>query len=407
MEPFKGINSFSPATGFQKTGKSTLAPTAFSEKVPYYLLPDNCTEEQRLMFSRYLAYCGTATAGKLASWKTWVTTWVCLVTPAFSARLPVSSFRKVEITAQQTARLTLLMGNLQEALDSEDRSQVTIAGTELLAMSEYPLLPKISDEVDLALGNGEWIGKVALCYYALVLFLAGKRLEGEDHSQLSDLRPRALRGKAHIEDPLDFLEGGLRMSDFSHLSINNAWSEMGQLRAIVFTEYAGYDSDDTDMAKDIIWTTMHLLRYSNMAHALITYNFLRAYPWAADVPSLKTSIAIYFASLKKSSEIDQKLFPFIKLIYGDKAGLFPRKEMEPLIACASSVQQETSSTLADFYRDATFNPVVDSFMTEKERRENIRNLGLVKREKELLDYVGDIDDDGTNETPASTPENAQ
>jgi len=386
MDALKNISAFSPTTGFQKSNKAALAPTSFSERVQYYSLAENAAEETRLALSRYLAYCGTSEGGALMAWKTWIVTWACLVTPAFAQRLPSTSYRKVEITAPQSTGLLTTISQLQAALDSEDRAAVDTASQALKALGSFPLLPRINPAADLGLGNGEWIGKVALCYYSLVLFLAGKRIEGDDHSQITDLRPKALRGKAHISDTLDFLEGELRMSDSAHFLINNAWSEMGQLRAVVFTEYAGYDTDDTDIAKDIIWTSIHLLRYSGMSHALITYNFLQAYPWAIDVPALKTSISIYMSSLKKAGEVDQRLFPFLKLIYGDKAGLFPRKEMEPLIACAVDAQKETTSTLADFYRNAAFNPVVEAFRAEMERRENIRGLGLERKEKELLDY---------------------
>lgn len=408
MEALKNTSAFSPTTGFQKSSKAALAPTSFSEKVQYYTLPENSTEDTRLVFSRYLAYCGTSDTGTLVAWKTWVVTWVCVVTPTFSSRLPSTNYRKIEVGAQQSTKLISLISQLQQALDSEDRAAVDSASIALRGFGDLPLLPRVNPEVDLGLGNGEWIGKVALCYYSLIVFLAGKRIEGSDHSQITSLRPRALRQKAHIAEDLDFLEGELRMSDHSHFMVNNAWAEMGQLRAVVFTEYSSYDSDETDVAKDIIWTSVHLMRYSSMNHALITYNFLQAYPWAVEMPALKTSISIYMASLREAGKIDPRLFPFLKLIYGDKAGLFPRKEMEPLIACALDDQEGTTATLADFYRSATFNPIVEAFRAEKERRENIRGLGLKKKETELMDFFGEegVPGDAIH-TPATNTDGAQ
>lgn len=393
MDALRSSSVFAPSSGFQSDKSKKLAATAFSDKIAFYYLADTCTENQRLMFTKYLAYCGTNTSDGIVKWKTWVATWACAITPAFSTSVPVTIFRRTEVPAQALAELVGAMDNLQRAQDREDRAEVDAAGEAIKNLTLFPLLPTIPVEIDFGLGNGEWIGKVALCYYAIVIFMAGKRISGDDHSQISIQRPKAVRGKAHIPDSLDFLEGGLRMSDHSHLAINNAWSEMGQLRAIAFTEYAHFDSADADLAKDIIWTSMHLLRYSNMSHALITYNFLNAYPWAVEVPALKTSIAIYMSSLRTASTLDQKMFPFLKLIYGDRSGLFPRKEMEPLIACATSAQQETAATLSDFYTSAAFNPVVDAFNAERARRENIRDLGLQKKEKDLADYFeADVQD---------------
>lgn len=403
MDALKLTSAFSPSAGFQRGGKGALAPTSFSEKIPYYILPEGSSDEARLFLTRYLAYGGTSETARLPKWKSWVTTWVCAITPAFASRLPTSTFRKIEIGTDTMTQLVRNLDTLQIAVDNEDAETIETVRSELNDSLGMTSLPEPSPDINLGLGNGEWIGKVALCYYALVLFLAGKRMEGEDHSQITRARPRALRGKAHLTEELDFLEGGLRMSNHAHLSINNAWSEMGQLRSIVFQEYANYDAEDTDMSKDIIWTTMHMLRYSNMSHAVITYNFLQSYPWANEVPALKSSISTYVSSVKEASKLDQRLFPFVKLIYGDKTGLFPRKEMEPLIACATSVQSETAASLADFYTNASFNPVVDAFNAEKERRENIRELGLHKKEKELEDFfemesggLGNLDDAGAS-----------
>jgi len=389
MDSISKTSVFSPASGFQKGKKPTLSVTAFAEKIPYYALPSEVTSENQLLVARYLAYCGTSDSQRLPEWKTWILTWACLITPAFQGRLPATAFTKIIMGPQILPHVVNAITSLENAHLAGDREATDTAGNQIKALNVMPLIPRIKQEVDMASGNGEWNGKVAMCYYAMVVFLAGKKIENNDHSQINDARPKALRGKAHIPDPLDYLEGDLKMNDSSHLCLNNAWSEMGQVRSIIFREYAMYDDDEADLMKDILWTNVHLMRYSNMGHALITYNFLQAYPWAADVPALKTSIGIYLNSLREASKIDSKLFPFIKLIYGDRSGLFPRKEMEPLVACSVATQKETSSTLSDFFTSATFNPIVDAFLEEKARRDNIRDLGLQKTEKELTDYFGD------------------
>lgn len=389
MDSISKTSVFSPASGFQKGKKPQLSLTAFAEKIPYYALPDETTTANRLLVARYLAYCGTSESLRLPEWKTWIVTWACLITPAFMGRLPTTTFSKITMGPNIFPHVIQVVTNLENAHLANDREATDESGNAIKALNVMPLLPEIKHSVDMAFGNGEWSAKVALCYYSMVIFLAAKRIENDDHSSINDARPKALRGKAHIPDQLDYLEGELKMSDSSHLCINSSWSEMGQLRSVVFREYALYDDDEADLMKDILWTNVHLMRYANMGHALITYNFLQAYPWAADVPALKTSIGIYLNSLREASKVDQKLFPFIKLIYGDRSGLFPRKDMEPLVACSVAVQKETSSTLADFYTSSTFNPIVDAFLEEKARRDNIRDLGIQKAEKELVDYFGD------------------
>jgi len=398
MDFLSGSTAFSPAPIARSSKKGILAPISFVDKVVVPVLPKGTSDLTKLNMGTYLMMAGTSRKVNPAEWKTYVAAYVCLVTPTFTDGLSVGTFTKIEMTAAQITELNTAMGALKIALDEGNDDSAAAASATLKSRPFIPGAPSIDPEANLLAGNGEWANKVIVCHYSIILFLAGKRIDKEDHSQITVARPQALRGKAHISESLDFLEGELRLSDESHLAINNAWAEMSQLRALVFTEYAHYNASETDMAQDIVYTTMHLLKFSNMAHAKITFDFLRAYPWAVEVPALRTSIGIYLDSIKVASSMDQNLFPYVKLIYGDKSNVFPRKELEPLVACATTVNQATQTSLADFYRSNAFNPIVEAFIIEKERRENIRDLTLRKQESELKDYENSDDGEDTEQS---------
>lgn len=404
MNFIRSSSVFSPSGVTSQKKKATLAPTSFGSKTVVYTIPQSATESQKLALGMLYIFCGTSTEGGLGKWKTWVASYVCLVTPSFSGQLASESFLETRLSEALMANLEAMMMDFMHYLENGDVDNADLAADVIKGQTLLPGLPAIPADADLLQSAGEWDGKVILCHYSVMLFLAGKRLDGPDHSQATVKRPEALRGKTHIGEPLETLEGVLRMSDESHVSINNAWSEMSQLRSLVFSEYAKYDSDQTDMAKDIIWTTMHLLRFSNMAHATITYNFLCAYPWADEVPALRTSIGVYAESVKMAARCDPHILPFLKLIYGDKSGLFPRKEMEPLIACAKDVLKDTSRTLDDFYSDASFNPVIEAFRNEMERRESIRAGKILREEKDLKDYLGIPEESQSTAPQAPIPE---
>jgi hypothetical protein len=393
MDSLLKSSLFTPQAGFNRGVRKTLAPTAFQETIPYFTLPEAATSMHRIHFGMYLIFCGTSTTGRRTHWRSWVVTWCCSVTPNFVTQLPATTFRRLEIDMHTLDQLSQIMQAFEltfEGITGDDAYNASLAA--LVGFEGVPGLPPMNSTVNFGATNGEWSSRVIVSYYTIVLFLAGKRPEGDDHSQITVARPRALRGKCDLGDSIACLDGPVRMSDYSHLRINSAWSEMGLLRSVVFSEYAYYDSESSDFIKDIIWTSIHLLQYANMAHAKITYNFLQAYPWASEVPSLRNSIAIYMNSVQTASKMDPVLFPFIKLIYGDKSGIFPRKEMEPLIACATAVQRETTQSLSEFYTNAAFNPIVDAFIQEKDRRERIRKLNIQKEEKDLVEFM-DIEDD--------------
>jgi hypothetical protein len=392
MDFLKSATTFAPTGLVARSKKTLLAPVTFVDKIIVPILPKNASDLTRLHTAIYMMMAGTSEEGTPSEWKSYVAAYVCLVTPTFPDGLSPGTFTKVEMSAAQVTDLNTHMTSLVTALEADDEGLADAASEALKSGPLIPGLPSINPNVDLLLSNGEWINKVVICHYSIVLFLAGKRLDGADHTQATVSRPLALRGKAHITDSLEFLEGELRLSDSSHLMINNAWSEMSQLRALVFNEYAYYSSSETDAGQDLIFTTMHLLRFSNMAHAKITFDFLRAYPWAVEVPALKTPIGIYADSVRASQKIDPAIFPYVKLIYGDKSNIFPRKELEPLVACAATVNQSTQASLADFYRSNAFNPIVEAFLEEKARRENIRDLTLKKQEVDLLDYEESSDE---------------
>lgn len=386
MDFLKNSTVFAPSANVHRAKKTGLAPISFGDKVTVPVLPQGSTDATRLNVAVYMMMIGTSVSATTQMWKSYVACYVCLVTPTFAAGLSPSAFTRTEMSPSQVLALNNAMNDLRKAFDNNDEdaadaASVTIKGTALI-----PGLPTVNPTCDLLASSAEWQNKVILCHYSLVLFLAGKRVDGDDHSQITQARPLALRGKAHISEPLEFLEESLRLSDESHLAINNAWAEMSQLRSLVFSEYAYYSASDADMGQDLIYTTMHLLKFSNMAHAKITYDFLRAYPWAVEVPALRTSIGIYTDSVNAAKQMDLTLFPYVKLIHGDKAGIFPRKELEPLVACAATVNQATQASLSDFYRSNAFNPIVEAFLEEKDRRERIRDLGLKKQEKDLLDF---------------------
>jgi hypothetical protein len=291
-----------------------------------------------------------------------------------------TTYAPIQLTETQVAELNEKMAALSSGLELEDEGAVLAAETAIKAGVLIPGLPSVDPEAPLAESYGEWAPRIIVSHYSIVLFLAGKRIEGDDHTAISVNRPLALRGKAHIIDQSAFMEGQLRLSDISHIQINNAWSESSSLRAACLSEFSLFSQSDTEFTQDLIYTTMHLLKYSNMTHAKITYDFLLGNTWAIEVPALRKSIGVFLDSVRASASYADHLLPYLKLIYGDKIDIFPRKDLEPLIACAVAVGAETNPTLLDFYVSGEHQSIVDAFLEEYEARKRIRSKELAKRE---------------------------
>lgn len=369
MQELKGVTIFEPSSGLQKGSAPNLVGTGFERKIPFYVFPPNMTIQHREYMTFYLAGLGTSEEPRLEAWKSWIVTYVSIVTPPIAKMLNTKMFQPIMVSSPKILSLVEIFERVEKAIEDDN---LTLAGqitAELEELVVFEGLPAMKKGLNLATANGEWTTKVIVSHYAIMLFLAGKRMSGDNHSQITVARPKALKGKAHLEGSIELLEGTFRMSDEAHVKINDAWSEMGSLRAVVFTEYARYEATTASEVQNLIWTTMHLLRFSGMSHAAIVFNFLQVCPWVYEVPTLRPALATYIRSVVASSKVDQKIFPYLKLIQGDKSDFFKRSELEPLIACAVSVLTETNPTLAAFYTKPEFAPIVEAFTVLREEKE--------------------------------------
>jgi hypothetical protein len=369
MDFLKEATIFNPSSGVAKGGPTTMVSTSFAKKIPYYVLPETMSLQAREYFVFYIAALGTSEGQSMDAWKSWIVTYVCAVTPAVSKMLSSKMFQAMQLSSPKALLVTEVFEKVEKAIDSNDADLVTKLTTVLANLDIFEGMPKMKAGLSLTEANGEWNYKILMCHFSIVLFLAGKRVAGDDHSQITVARPKALKSKAHLDDTIDLLEGSFRLSNKAHTRINDAWSEMGALRAVVFTEYAKFESATADESQNLIWTTMHLLRFSGMSHAAIVFNFLQVCPWVYEIPTLRPAIAAYGRSVVEAAKVDPKMFPYMKLILGDKSTFFQRKELEPLIACAVSVLTETNPTLAGYFTKPEFAPIVEAFNLKREAKE--------------------------------------
>jgi len=381
---------FTPNPLVSTTKRGGLVPLALVDKVTVPVVTGKVTESSRLAIAFYMMAAGTSKSSSIKEWKAYIVAYILCIAPSLQARMPGNLLTFVSMTDAQVKGITDAIDSFKASFGGDDPAVPMAAARTFTSGPLIPGLPTPDAGADWSDADGEWVTKVILAHFSIVLFLAGKRIDGDDHTAISVARPEALRSKAHIADVSAFLDGPLRLSDSSHLHINNAWAEMAGVRAVTFTEFAKYSQSDTDFSQDIIYTTMHLLRYNGMQHARITMDFLHAYPWVTEVPALRTSIAVYLNSIKATADIDPALQPYLKLIYGDKVSIFPRKELDPLIACAVAAAKEVSTTLVDFYVNSDYNAVVEAFLEERDRRMKIREAELRIRELRMEEMEAEL-----------------
>ncbi len=359
---------FGPRSVYKATAKNRAPPTAFTNKIPYLTLSANIAPEHRAIIGLALMAAGTNKTAPLDTWKSYIASYSAIMTPHITHKYSRDSYQSLQLGEADVNRIVNGFAAFQEVLEGTEEPTTQAQNVAFCNSIALPGLPHPDPILPWHESYSEHNSKVITCHYSIVLFLAGKRIQGTDHGSITRARPEALKGKAHLEGTIGFLDGGLRLSNESHILLNSAWSESSSLRAIVFTEYAKYSDMDTDFNQDLIYTTMHLLRYSGMQHAKITYNFINTYPWIVEIPSLKGPLATYMDSVRAASQFNPLIQPYIKLIYQDKSEIFPRNELEPLVACAIHVAKETDANIHDFYVSSDYASIVEVFQLELTKR---------------------------------------
>lgn len=375
--------------------KARAPPTALSvtEKTPYYVLPGSQEEDTAVAWLLCLALLGTSKSGRVREWKSWVLSYLVGVAPHLASKLPNRAYPKQVLNDVQIKGMREMLNAIKALYATRDKEAITPGMKKICEEIAFEGLPSLLTGLPWERLSGDWDIKILLGHFSIVLFLIGKRVEGTDHSPITKARPEAVRNKAHLATVRALLDGPLRLSDESHNMINNAWAEMAVARSVAITEFATYSQSDTDFGQDIIYTTMHLLRWNGMQHARITMDFLNSYKWAPEVPQLRTFIAKYLDHMKTAARFDASIQPYLKVIFQDKVDIFPRKELEPLVGCALDMQESVSDTLKSFYRSSDYSSIIAAFREEAERRSSIRTKQLRAKEVQLDDFLDEEADD--------------
>jgi len=367
------INMFAPQLSTKNSAKTASGVSSrLTQAIPYYTFTTKPSFDEVLDMALMCALCCTSTIDTpLTKWKSLLLTYTNILFDNLVQKMPSDQVRPVEITSENLASLRTIREKM--ILDEDTAMDTEVATPHSLELASSFFFGNILPKPAVPLPVG-WLGfsrneKVLCSHYSVLLYVAGKNIK-DDNSNLTSVtvaRPRALIEKYKIKAH-DLLTGEARTSDYAFKTMAQAWLELTTFKSICFKEFATYTQQETNLQQDIIYTTVLLMRFMQMNHAAIIYKFLLAYPWVYTWSPLQKYVSMFDTSLKAANAVDPHLQPYIKIIYGDKSGLFQRKELIPLIACAVASEEETTDTLALYYHDYSFTSVVEAWKEERDRR---------------------------------------
>lgn len=363
---FDVARMFAPKA-YAPSASKALMKTRLVKKTIVFILPSDISEADMMAVGLAFMLMGTATGAPLESWKSYVCSYTCFLLPEIQGRLPAESYTFVSLSK---AAITPVLARIQQYVDmglvEDDANKLPDDG--LAGVTLHPELPAAGAGAGYKWCGAEATMKHIYAHYSLIVFLAGKIITVDNREAITEKRPAAIIGKCNLDENTLTLNGPLRISDDGHVYINAAWSEMTIFRATCFLEFIQYASMEVNFAQDIIYTSVHLLRYTGLSHARFSYKLIMSNPWVKDFAPLQSSYTTFEDSLKESIKVPALLQPYVKLIFADKSSLFPRKEMEPLVACAVAMEQEMHDSVQQFYRSDKYAAIVDLFLAERQRR---------------------------------------
>jgi hypothetical protein len=196
-------------------------------------------------------------------------------------------------------------------------------------------------------------------YIGLVLYLAGKKITGDNITAITVRRPAAIEAK-YGRPAISCLSGAMRLSTEAHAGIHQAWIVLSGAREVIFSEVAHWVTS-TEPAEEVVATVTKLLRYSGMAHVAIIHQFIAANPWVAQVASLRPALMAYRASYERILRIKAARRPYYKVVLGDRGTLFDRRTLEPLTVCAVAFLEPLYPSLAQYTVSAAYDEVIREY----------------------------------------------
>jgi len=372
MDAFAKNSMFAPQAAQSKTKSTLLLSTRLKSKVRVFVFPANLSEEDSTIIAFAFCLTGSAVNKMSPEWKSYLVSYTCFLFPNLTRGLDKNAYEIEEMNVSDIASQMEKIKALVSAAQTQEEHTVIPSGF-LSGFSLHDSLPSLGITTD-----EEWLGaeckmKHVYCHYATLLFLSAKQAtDDRAKAQMAKKRPDALIRKYHLDSDTSILVGAFRLSEHAYTMLNVAWSELGAFKVQCISQFAKFSSDESNLAQDIIYTNMQLMKFSGMAHAQISYRFLKSYPWATEIPILRSSVVTFIDSLMQSNSIEPELQPYTKIMYGDKSALYPRKDMEPLVACAVAAETDIHETLQGFYTSQKFGGVIEAFLDERKDRETRR-----------------------------------
>lgn len=339
------------------------------EQLLIYHWPKNMglSGDAKLTVLAYMTSYGRSDDASPSRWGTLMYSYLVLAFEEFQGCIERQNHREYVFKPlpAEFIEAVLALANAAEVYEEPEAYNAVVASVP--AMEKFPHIP-INDTYF----PGELAATLTIPavygYAALIVFLAGKRINEKNKVTIITRRPKNLKDAHQITDEAAFyLDGDGKMSDAAHMHFHQAWISHYHARVAVISEIARFGALDTT-AQRVVFTLSKMLQFAGMQQATFIHRFLQAFPHCINYACIRPSYNAYVASLHEVASAPQHLQPYYKVLYAEGTRAFHRTSILNLSACATVYERHTQSSMDNFDLGEGATPAVAMYDAEAAAR---------------------------------------
>lgn len=356
---------FDPKNRFVE-GRILSGSEGIIKTLPIYVWPDGVSSDDKLTVLSYMTAFGLSDDESPTKWATWMYTYIVLCFDTMVELIKREggreyTFHKLPISLIK--RISDLRDCALEFEGSGDNNQYAKILQGLEFSSHFPSIGRSVETFPDVLAGGKTVPAV-YGFCALLIFLAGKKINEKNITTISERRPQNLIDTYGIGETASyFLTGEGKMQMQAYKMCNQAWVTYAFARRAIITDVAAFASGNS-LPQRVVYTVSKLLENVGMQPAYYIHRFLQAFPESKEYACIRPALGVYAASIREVARADSRIQPYYKVIHGDLTRAFHRNGILTLAACAISFEKTTSPSMRNFALGEGATTAVNMFDAE-------------------------------------------
>jgi len=353
------------------------------EKLTIYHWPRTAvSDDAKLAVLAYLTAYGRSESVSPSSWATWSFSYIVLAFPQLREMIKAENEREYQFKALPLDYINAIttLASAAEDYDDDNPSVYKEAAARIPTVVGFPDVPSDEESFPPELAAAAIVQSV-YGYTALLLFLAGKKINEKNTTTITERRPGNLVDAYNIPEPAAYiLTGDGKMGSAAHTYVNQAWVTYAPVRYAVIAEVARFSAGRT-LPQRVVYTIVKMMEYAGMQQGTFIHEFLQALPHSVNFACIRPAYNAYATSLREVAQAPGYLQPYYKLMHGERTRAFHRNSILTLAACATAYKTYVTPSMKNFTLGEGATQAVNMYDAEAARLGKPTLQGLTVNEE--------------------------